>query len=244
MPSYWEELGKWDLLGRLKPLLEKGAYYYDKDTCKIKKHEVLGINVPWVFIRRPNWMNCAVWHQVYFQCLNAIHSQCLSCYKIVVTPRTVKELFDLYELMVDLGLDGKCGLDTRTYTRAKYGGYFYTQTLEEGEYLYPYIRERISPELPVILKRGCTEFEMLRGDSSKYEQTEDDKKWEQIVEANIDIPDWNGTQPEILVNHIKRLWIAMAYKSDDMTALEFNDGEHLVPQPTTYHEPIEGKANG
>jgi len=240
VPSLWEDLSKWDLIDRMKPLLQKGAYYYDPESCKIKKHEVIAVNIPWIFIRRPKWMNCGVWHQVYFQCLKAIHSQCLECYKVVATPRTVRELFDLYELMQQMDFPSKCGVDMRPYTKALYGAYFYTKTLEDGERLYTIVREQISenisPDLPVILKRACTEFEMLRGDSANYEQTEDEKKWEEIVKANVDIPDWDGYQPDIVINHIKRLWIAWAYKSNDMTALEFNDGNDLVVPLRTHHK--------
>lgn len=238
--TYWEELSKWDLIDKLKPLIQKGAYYYDKDTCKIKKHEVLGVNVPWLFIKRPSWMNCAVWHQVYFQCLRAIHSQCLKCYKVAVTPSTVRQLFDLYDVMLDMNLPSKCGIDLRNYTKARYGAYFYAQSVEEGQEIYQKVRDRLSrrldlKDMPIILKRGCTEFELYLGDSAKYEQSEDDKEWERIVEANVDIPDWDGEQPQVLKNHIKRLWIAFAYRSNDMTSLEFNDGKDLITPLREYH---------
>jgi hypothetical protein len=246
--SYWEELTKWDLIDKLQPLFRGGSYYYDKDSCKIKKHEVLAVNMPWIFARRPEWMNCGLWHQVYFQCLRSVHSQCLNCYKVVVKPQTVKQLFALHELMIDLNLPSKCGIELRDYVKSLYGGYFYCRGPEEGQKRYNGVRglvsRHVSPEVVVTLKRGCTELEILKGDLSKYELTEDDRKWEEIVSQNVDIPDWNGVQPELIKNHIKRMWIAWAYSKNDQTALEFNDGNDLVTQPVTYHDEKGAQENG
>jgi hypothetical protein len=239
--TYWEDLEKQDLIGKLKPLFNAGHLYIDPENGKIKRPgQVMMITNPWVFTKQADWTNCAVWHQIYFKCLNAIHSGCYRCYKVVVRPQTVRELFDLHEVMQQLGLAGKCGVETREYTKHLYGAYFYCNGLEDGKRIYRIVSDAIAkelrPDMDVILKRGCTEFEMMHGDSSKYEQSEEDRQTERLLEDNMDIPPATFAQPDILKTHIKRSWLAWAYKNNDRTCLEYNDGEDFVAQPTTYHE--------
>lgn len=246
--SYWKELGNNDIVGKLEKLLDSGAFYIDKDTLKIKRHEKMYHNQGWIHVRRAPWMNCTLWHHVYFQTLRAIHSGCFACYKVMARPTTVKDLFIMYEVMKELDLPSKCGIDTREYVRELYGGVWYAQTVEEGQEVYEKVKKAIAksaaPDIPLLLKRGCTEFEIMFGDSSKFVQKDEDKKWERIVEEVVDVPEWHGTQPDYLKRHIERLWLAWAYRHNDITCREFNDGEDFITPATTYHKPIEGIANG
>jgi len=245
--SMWKEIEKNDLIGKLKPLFMNGRLYVDPEDNKIRRvKQVMHVNNPWIFIQQPDWINCGLWHQIYFDQLKIIHSACFSCFKVVVTPKTVKELFQLYDIMLSLDLPSKCGAELRPYVDRLYGGYFYCKDLDNGRQIYdlvkPIVQREIREDIDIILKRGCTEFEQLHGDSSKYEQTEHDSNLERILDENSDIPIQVMTQPEIVKNHVKRMWLAWAYKNKDWTCLEFNDGEDLddnKPQkPTTYHEPI------
>jgi len=243
--SYWKELEKNDLISLLKPLFDNGRLYVDYNDCKIKlRQRVMAPNVPWIFIKPAPWANCDLWHQVYFKQLGTIHSACFECFKVVLRPRTVKELFRLYNVMQDLNLPSKCGVELRDYVGELYGAYFYCQGLEHGKEVFGIVKEALDknmePGLPIILKRGCTEFELLHGDSRQYEQKDRDKHVEKMLEENSDIPIIAFEQPEIIKTFIKRMWLAWAYKNNDKTCLEFNDGNDFVEQPVTYHEPIEG----
>jgi hypothetical protein len=241
--SYWGELEKQDLIGRLKPLFDKGSLFVDPDDGKIKQPlQVMLVNTPWVFVKQAEWANCSVWHRIYFNQFRAIHSGCYSCYKVVVRPQTVKELFELNDVMQRLGLASKSGIEVRDYTKHLYGAYFYCNGLEDGKRIYRIVADVVAkelrPDMDVILKRGCTEFEMLHGDSRKYEQSEEDKQVESLLEANLDIPIATYMQPDFVVSHIKRIWLSWAYKNNDKTCLEFNDGKDFVEQPVTYHEGV------
>jgi len=239
--SYWKELEEEDILGKLQGLFAKGRLYIDPEDLKIKKpQQVMLITNPWIFTKQAPWMNCALWHQIYFNELKIIHSKCFECFKVVVRPETVKELFGVLEQMEFMGLPGKCGIEPREYVKHLYGAYFYCRGLDEGKYIYQLVKEtmerEIRPDISVILKRGCTEFELMHGDSKKYEQKEYDKKMEALLEEYVDVPIYTFEQPEYLKTHIKKMWLMFAYKNNDKTCLEYNDGEDYIAQPTTYHE--------
>jgi len=241
--SYWDELGKKDLVGKLLPLFTQGKLFIDPEDNKIKRpNQVMLINNPWIFIKTAEWTNCALWHQVYFNQLKIIHSACFECFKVVVRPETVKELFAVYDVMQNLDLHSKCGIELRDTIGKLYGAYFYCHGLEKGKQTYRTVKkamdEKIRPDMDIILKRGCSEFEQLHGDSSKYEQKGYDKEIEELLEANSDIPVLLFTQPEIVKTYIKRMWLAWAWKNNDKTCLEFNDGKAFIAQPVTYHEDV------
>src|SRR3989344_4298965 len=56
----------------------------------------------------------------------------------------------------------KCMPERRDYCSGAYKGYIYCRSIEEGEEIRNIVREvvadDISPEVPVTLKRGCSEF--------------------------------------------------------------------------------------
>ena len=239
--SYWKDLEEQDILGKLAPLFREGRLYIDPEDQKIKKpRQVMLITNPFIFAKPATWMNCALWHQIYFKQLGVIHSACFECFKVVVRPETVKELFQVCDIMQELALPGKCGIEVREYVKHLYGAYFYCKGLEEGREIYSFVKDtmqrEIRPDISVILKRGCTEFELLHGDSKKYEQKDYDRKLETWMETHSDIAALDFEQPEYLKIHIKRGWLAWAYKNNDKTCLEFNDGEDFVKQPATYHD--------
>lgn len=100
-------------------------------------------NLPWMFARLPplEIANCMLWKGIIFDifCVNFLHKEdrfipqgCQNCHKVVVKPRTYKELLDLRKLQVELDYPSKCGIEERSFSKGLYGGYFYCGGIEDG----------------------------------------------------------------------------------------------------------------
>lgn len=247
------DLNKWDLVGKIMPLLERG-YYVRPEDGKIT-HGQAGVipNLPWVFISYMQDAVCKYYHEVCLGCFNFIHSRCLNCWKIVCRPKTVADLFNMLELMKKElpDIDSKLGIEERGYVHGNYGCYWYTRSKDEGLETHERIRKAIanSPKLRhllkakdsegrlknLILKRACTEYEMRFGDSSKWKQSEDDRYWEKTLEEVFVMPMTTAPQPDYVKHHIFLKWLKFAYERGDSTALQFNNGELFYPDYVKYH---------
>jgi len=146
----------------------------------------------------------------------------------------------LHDLQVELGFEGKCGIESRPWVAKLYGGYFYTDSIDVGRIRYKTVRkavdERISPDVGVLLKRACTEFEMAKGPSDQWQYTESDEHWEKMVRERFDIGFQDTPQPDYVQLHIMLTWMEKAWAAGDMTVMEFNDGKPLMNPYVTYHD--------
>lgn len=246
--NLYMNLDKLDIITKLKPILERGGYYLRPEDGKIvPRFTAIAHNAPWAYVQTTPEARCDVYHKVFYKQLKHIHSYCRNCWKIVVRPRTLKELFELYEIEKEMGVPCKCGMEMRPTVGGLYGGYFYTRSKEQGIERYKEVREivseRISPEVPVILKRYCTEFELGgegyegQGPSDKIpDVTREEREMEKYIEALL--PDVNYTTPQpkhVLANVMKR-WIHHAFEHGDLTYLEYTGGKKLTKDYVTYHE--------
>jgi hypothetical protein len=101
-----------------------------------------------------------------FDTFKIIPKFCFECYKVVVLPRTVAELFKLLMVFekIDLPNDNwrKCMTEGRPDCSGAYKGFVYCRGIQDGKAAYKIVRkvvsEEISPQLPVDLKRGCSEY--------------------------------------------------------------------------------------
>jgi hypothetical protein len=143
----------------------------------------------------------------------------------VVKPRTLDELIELERVMLELGYPGKCGCETRTYVQGLYGGYFYNRGLEEGIARCEEVRNRVDPEIPVYLKRGCTEFEINHGPSDKWEVTDAQREIEGEIDKQIYISPIPAPQTPEDVARVYGLWRTLAWKFDDT----FDGGDVFSP---------------
>ena len=105
-------------------------------------------------------------HMLVFNTFNIIPKYCFDCYKILVGPRNVVELFKLMVIFEKLALPNdntrKCMVEMRPQIEGTYKGYIYCQSLEEAKEVLDLtqkvISEEISIQVPVSLKRGCSEY--------------------------------------------------------------------------------------
>ena len=105
-------------------------------------------------------------HYNVFNEFNVIPEYCFGCYKILIEPTTVMELFKLLILFEKIHLPDnntrKCMVETRLDCSGTYKGLIYCRELEESRELCRIVSkavaDEISPNISVTLKRGCTEY--------------------------------------------------------------------------------------
>lgn len=139
-------------------------------------------------------------HKTVFNTFGAIPKYCFDCYKVLVSPRTVVELFKLLMVFEKMALPNdntrKCMTERRENSSGAYKGFVYCQGIEEANEVFKIVREAvsedISPEVPVALTHGCSEFAQLHpkyarvgagNDSMKYR--EDWQFYEDFVDTNF-----------------------------------------------------------
>jgi hypothetical protein len=229
------------IIAKMKPYFAKGEYRIRVSDGKIVGNYRTDPEVPWHYIKHSEWSRCHLWHNIFFDIFKMLPSECLNCYKVVVRPRTLKEHFALEELMYVLNRDSKLGIEIRPQVCGLYGAYFYNRGLDEGMERYKEVREAvsdiISPDIPVILKRGCTEFESSFGPSDKWDWLirEGQVAYEKVLDEIFEIPRETHT-PTYLVDYVHAKWIQWAHQNGDKTYLEFTGGKPLFPGYVIYHD--------
>lgn len=110
--------------------------------------------------------NGCIRHIAVFDKFNLIPRYCFDCFKVVIEPRTVVELFKLMMVIEKLHLPNdntrKCMVEIRKQVSGCYKGLIYCRSIEEGKEILGIVRELISVDIskniPVSLKRGCSEY--------------------------------------------------------------------------------------
>jgi len=266
MLSYYEILKGRNIIGATKHLLRQGILELRFSDGKLFPAAIKNTwETPWSHQRSSYRSNCYIWKDIIFenivmtvlpQEMRFVPSGCQNCYKVVVRPKTLKQLFALEELQRRLDLASKCGIEIRPRVFGLYGGYFYNRGLDEGIQCYKIVRQAVDedkelgPDVAIILKRACTEMEHGVGPSDKWVITEEQKQFEALIDELIvtDVP--YVSQTPHAKDHVHQLWIEKAYEWGDTTVYEYLDGKPLYPALVTYHhladekkEPEKKKAN-
>jgi len=238
-------LDKLNLINKLEPILKRGGGYHCRleDGRFVPSFPAVAQDAPWVYVQSDISTRCDVYHRVFFNVLQMIPSRCRRCFKVVVMPRNLIELFDLYELEREMGVPCKCGIEKRLTDTRLYGGYFYCDGLKEGEERYKEVRElvseRLSPETNVILKRYCTEYEigpMGQGPSNELPDMTEEEIWlEEYVLSLFPSIGFGSKQPDWIVANVMQNWIHWAYQHGDPTYKEFTGDSPLFKPVVTYH---------
>lgn len=245
--NLYRRVGKLDIISRIRPLLEKQGYIVRTEDDKIVPKMVsAGWDSPWIYVQSDPTARCDIFHKVFYNILGHIPTYCRNCWKVVVRPQTLTQLLDLYELQKDMGVPCKCGIERRDSVFGLYGGYFYNQGKERGIERYHEVRalvdEHLGKDVPVILKRYCTEFEIGgtgvsgQGDSLTTEDTTpEEKEMEEYILHHFPRVGHNNPQAKHLVATVIQRWIMYAYKNGDETYKEVTNGEPLFPPYRMYH---------
>lgn len=199
----------------------------------------------WHHVSSDEGHDCAYWHNVIK--INGLGKgesfipiACMNCWKIVVRPKNIKQLFILLALQQEMNVRSKCGIETRGTVHGLYGGYFYTNSLEEGLERYRQVREKVDEwlgeDVTVLLKRGCTEYELAHGDSSLWKPYDGQEEVEKWIKENLDYVSISPLHqdPEAFgLIHAK--WVKYAYANGDSAYIELTGDVPLYKAYRTYH---------
>lgn len=241
--DYPEDKGfKWHQTFDMQPMCAAEKYNISMETGLLVKNRHILWEIPWDHVNHDQGMKCHIF-QSLFRHHGFIPTYCLDCWKVVVKPRTLQELYilrDIQRSMAELDPECycKCGIEQRGYVPGIYGGYFYNRSRQQGEERYEQLKKTMS--FPIILKRYCTEFEIKLGDSGSYNQPKIAREKEALFLKMLD-PSLltNPAQPAEFKEHVYHQWQLYGWKfgtPEDRRQIEldWNDGEPLHRMPRTY----------
>jgi len=192
-----------------------------------------------IFRRNTFDLNCDRHFEV-FNAYNVIPKFCFGCYKIQINPKNIIELFKLYIVFDNLKFEKnnirKCLIEVRPSTEGVYKGLIYCSGLHEAQKIFkdilPIIKISIDDNLPILIKRGCTDFSVSYpkfkeiDQSMKYNDTWKEK------EKQIDEKNKNKYTAKVLEKTISgitisdalimRNWLIYAKKINDENYKKFN----------------------
>lgn len=201
-------------------------------------------------------------HMKVFKTFNAIPEFCFHCYKIQIEPQTVVELFKLLMIFDAIALPGnntrKCLVEVRPEISGAYKGLIYCQSREEGleilNIVKTAIHEQISPQIPVVLKRGCSEFPVAYPEYGHFDETgkptmvynEQWRELEDYVDQNLS----GYKRPNVFPTHnhpgftvrdtvVMGIWLAYAAAIGDMNYLKIS-GTPVDKLPLSGRAPFKG----
>lgn len=188
-------------------------------------------------------------HMQIFNQFNAIPEYCFSCYKVVIEPRTIVEHFKLLVVFESLKLPDdntrKCSVECREDVSGFYKGLIYCRSVAEGEKIISMMRDvvsrEISDEIPISLKRGCSEYALAypeyaqidRGDDSmvyRSEWREHEEHVDREFVVKLKPTNDNHNQPGYTLRDAKVMlaWVKYAATIGDESYLDIT-GETLEP---------------
>jgi hypothetical protein len=100
---------------------------------------------------------------------------------------------------------------------------------------------KIEETLPVILKRGCTEYEQHCGASDEWSYDEEQVEEEIYANSNFVRDPMDFGQNEMMVAHVWKKMIHDAHQWGDRSYMRFTNGNALFAPPVTYHQSIGAK---
>ena len=242
----YEDLVNIDIAPYVIDDISKGKARAEGDKI-VYNYKQYNPDIPWIFHEQAKDRECSRWHKIYFRKFGILPRKCLGCWKIVARPKNLRQLFELNELHHEMKLPGKVGVDLRPEATFKgiYLGFWYCpmNNLEGAQELYKKVkrkvRRRLTLDVPVILKRGCTEFENTFGPSNGWAIDPRQHLLEDLLDATIEVNDLNTIQPGWIKTHVMRFWIEYAHRRGDVTAKFYvkNFPQSLGAVPTvTYHD--------
>jgi len=258
--SYYTDLMKKDVISWVEPLLNAGVIRCRASDSKFELQNVAAPHKPpWHYIRTVIGAKCPYFHRLFDDISprtpagKFVPRRCQECWKIVIRPRTIKELFALEELLVSkFDWPCKCGIERRYYaplSKHRYGGYIYNTSMKQGLERLAKIRKMLKEhdtlnEVEAYLKRGCTEMEMGVPNSNSWTVSEEQKEVEDILDWYFlfDVP--SSGMNEHILNRLHMTWIEWAAENGDETYLEYTDGKPIYEPAVRYERKVEGTEAG
>jgi len=254
-PNFVEQCFAEDILGPwFAANMFPNKYNIDRQTGLVinSNWSYVDHNLPWIMVNNDGTRECD-----FYKDVDTLHdiipSPCRCCWKVVVMPKTLKQLFQLLQIedamaKADAYCYCKCGIELRQDVERNYGGYFYCNSLSQGLERLEQVRANVKANMedgenvPVILKRGCTEYERKYGPSDKWDELAEKGNWDALFNrllAVFKIDKQFHKQPLLVQKHIIMKWFAHATSIGDPTIPELNGGQKMYPGYVTYEMPKE-----
>ena len=236
-----------DLTTRFSPLIAQGfgwSVEQSKLVNPMRQHSCWNMETPWCHSVSTYHKMCGFDHHICFNNYKIIPPRCLNCWKVVATPQTFEQLIYLEDAQLQTPWASKCGIEVRSYTPKHYGAYWYNNSLDEGLDKVEKVRNLLIEAVPdgkelakeVILKRGCTEFEFLKGPSPYWSMTAKEAHMYELLLAYVDNPRPQTPQPSFLKIPVRLRWMKHAHSRGDMTYMKWNGGKSLYPDYVKYQD--------
>ena len=227
---------------RLMILVDTGQVKRRRDG-RVDLNVEMPVRVPWIYVKKRQ-ASCSLYNESYREYFDFIPQFCMhSCWKTVVKPSKVADLFRLYHIMRALDIPSKCGLETRVL-QGGFRGFFYADNLEIAQMHYnevkPVLDEELKYPYEIFIKRACTEMEDDFGPSDTWQVQPGWPEREKYLDRIIVFPvDLDGDQADWHKRFIMREWIRRTCKTDD-TYKEIVDADLVVPT-VCYQEVEDGQ---
>ena len=154
----------YDLKNQISDINVK-IFFKDCNNIILKNIDKLKSTETQIYRRNAINLNCDR-HFDVFNTFNVIPKYCFGCFKVLIEPSNVMELFKLYIVFDNLNLKNnnirKCMLELRSNVSGAYKGYIYCSGLKEANEIRSQIdiilKKKIKKSISTSVKRGCSEY--------------------------------------------------------------------------------------
>ncbi|HXP95820.1 MAG TPA: hypothetical protein VN809_03850 [Telmatospirillum sp.] len=198
-----------------------------------------GRGVPDIWLHNERSSSC---QQLFFFLFGAAYGMscvpqgCRNCYKVKISPANLRQLVAVQEVTKGVPYRSKCGPELFIpYSTGHYAAFFYLNGLEQARAAFAELRRmvdgkpRLGAGVPMLIKRGCTDYEIHCGPSDRY------------AFAPPEVEAWllERLRPSKQIRSQPRSvtfarWIQIAFQIGDETYLDFTGGRRLYPKVLTY----------
>ena len=244
-----------------KKIKDENIIYFIRQSNEIifkniKNYKEIEFDNRQLFRRGKFDLNCER-HKTIFESFNVIPKNCFGCFKVQIDPKNVIDLIKLFFVFDKIDLPNskyikKCLIEMRPGIPGSYKGLVFCFTLEEAEEVKTILTEVltkvISEDIKIIIKRGCTEFELAYPDYKNVKGKEKDlmkydEKWsskEKIVDKVYPKRKTSkeriilGTNKGISLNDVLVIhnWLIYAKKIGDTSYKKIvKNDEEILPSP-------------
>jgi len=247
--AQYEELAKLDILTPIRRELDAGSVKLHPDgSIKPTGEVALFPEAPWITANYPmSERNCALWSRIYYERYGILSRNCFHCFKVVVRPKNLDDLFAILDLQAEMSLPAKCGIETRPWATHKglYAAFWYCPmegglegAREHHKLVEKAVHNVVGYDTKVILKRACTEQENAWGPSDEWIYPEEQHRFEDLLDASWDINIYNSHESTALKITRRLDWIDHARRGRDKTAEKYYDSFLTVRivSTVTYHD--------
>ena len=190
------------------------------------------------FGRPCGFLNGFMFSHVYGKA--AVPFGCRNCYKVKVTPSTLRQLMAVKEISKEFSCAAKSGAEVNdSDNQSLYGTYFFLLGLEKARAVYKKLRgmidahPKLGPGVKAVIKRGCTNYEHSCGPSDKYTF---DPRLAEIEDYFFARFAENKPKKNKEFDDAAKLlkMVQTAYRIGDDTYKDFTGGKELFPPTVTY----------